>query len=157
MAFALTKFKADGIRHTGPTRSHGEQIAVFSITAANTDTALDIATSGGTFWTAARANSTYGDLATAAWRMFFDKSPYGSIPAAVATNGLLAVEGPNMVTYVKVLSLTAGNQYTISITSDIPSLAFNSGSAPTSYTLTLRWLLADNLEPVIADLGAAIT
>jgi hypothetical protein len=38
-----------------------------TITAANTDTALDVGTLGGTFWTAAKADGTYGPIATAAY------------------------------------------------------------------------------------------
>jgi hypothetical protein len=68
MTFALTQFKAYGVRASAATRQHTWQVAEFGITAANTDTALDISsdTSGslGTFWTAAIANSTYGTLAT---------------------------------------------------------------------------------------------
>lgn len=68
MAFALTQFKAYGIRTSGETRQHTWQVADMGITALNTDVTLDISsdTTGslGTFWTAAIANATYGQLAT---------------------------------------------------------------------------------------------
>lgn len=68
MTFALTQFKAYGVRADGATRQHNWQVAELGITAENTDTALDISsdTAGslGTFWTAATANATYGTLAS---------------------------------------------------------------------------------------------
>lgn len=155
MAFALTKFKADGIRHTGANRSHGEQVAIFNITAANTDTDLDISDDGGTFWTAALANATYGTIAAEAYAMLFGNSTYGSLTGAVAN--IVSVEGDPLVSYQKVLTLTAGNEYTVAVNSDLPDLAFNSGSAPTALVLQVRWILKDTKEPVFADLGAQLT
>lgn len=155
MAFALTKFKADCIRHTGPTRSHGEQIAIFVTTAADTDTDMDISDEDGTFWTDALADATYGDLATAAWNIFFDKSPYGSIPSVIAS--LIAVESETLLARMRDDSSPAGTDYSLVIADNLPDLGFASGDAPESMILVLRWLLQDGAEPVIADLGAAIT
>ncbi len=155
MAFALTKFKADGIRHSGPTRSHGEQIAIFSITAADTDTDLDISDSDGTFWTEALADTTYGSLATGAWNAFFSTTTSGTIPAAIST--LLAVESETLLARIRDDSSPANTDYSLIIADNLPDLGFASGDAPESIILVLRWLLADGQEAVIADLGAIIS
>jgi hypothetical protein len=67
MAFALTKFQAFGKLIDSPISKRYIQQVVMTITQANTDTALDIGTNAGTFWTAAKANGTYGAVASSAY------------------------------------------------------------------------------------------
>ncbi len=52
MTFSLTKFKAYGIEADQVVDHYEKQVAVFSITAANTDVDLDIGDYTGTFWSA---------------------------------------------------------------------------------------------------------
>lgn len=147
MAFQLQAFKAYGLRLEGSTRQQARQVAVLQIAQANTDTALDISSAAGTFWTAALADATYGALAAAAL------AKLQAIQAAdAAVGGLLSVDPP--VNYVQVSSGAAGKQYTMTVTNSLPSIVWVSGQAPTSYVLTLEWTLADNQEALAADLGA---
>lgn len=64
MAFALTKFSARGIDIAGPSYKRGIQQIVLDITGTSADVDLDLGDDSGTFWTAAKANGTYGALAT---------------------------------------------------------------------------------------------
>lgn len=147
MAFQLQAFKAYGIRCCGSTRQQERQVAVLSIAQANTDTALDIASSGGTFWTAALADAAYGQLAATALAKL---TAIQNADAAVG--GLLSVDPP--VNYVQVTSGPAGKQYSMTVTNSLPSITWVSTQAPTAYLLTLEWTLADNTEAIVADLGA---
>ncbi len=70
MTFALTGFKAYKLSVPSAVDKYGLQVVEMTITRASTDVALDIDNTAGTFWTAAKANTTYGTLATnaaAAW------------------------------------------------------------------------------------------
>jgi len=67
MAFACTKFKAYVVTAQSPTRARKLQRVAMTVTGLNSDTALDIGTLGGTFWTAAKADGTYGSIANAAY------------------------------------------------------------------------------------------
>lgn len=66
MALALTKFSAYGFLVDGPHSKRAKQRAVLTITGLATDVSWDISNLTGTFWTAAKANATYGSLATEA-------------------------------------------------------------------------------------------
>lgn len=151
MAFQLQKFKAYGVRCSGSTRQQVAQVAELYITALNTDTALDISsdTAGslGTFWTAVTADATYGALATNALAVI-----QKIIPQVVS---LKTVESEAVLNRVNVTTLTSGSQYTIATTNHLPSIAYNSGNAPTVQHLKLTWTTMDNVEAVVADYGAA--
>lgn len=148
MAFALTKFKAYGLRAEGAVRPHVQQIFSFTLTAANTDITYDLGTTAGTFWTSAVANVTYGSIATAVRTLLLTRLP-GSVPA----NSLMACEGVPLQTYIQVASGAAGLQYTKAISSNMPTITFVSGSAPTAWVLNLKWNLADGVEAIAADYG----
>lgn len=150
MSFALTRFKAYGIRASGATRQHVQQVAVLGITAANTDTAMDIQTLAGTFWTAAIANATYGSLATAARTKIFT-----DITGVMAH--FVSAHAPALFTRLQVTTATTGTEYNTALTAGIPGFAFVSGSAPTAFTLTITWLLKDGYEAIVADYGAQLT
>jgi len=64
--FQLTKYNAYGFIIDSDIQKRAVQRAVFHITAANTDIDLDLSDSTGTFWTAAKADTTYGAMATKA-------------------------------------------------------------------------------------------
>jgi hypothetical protein len=151
MSFQLVGFKSFGVRTSGDTRQHTYQKALFAINAANTDTALDIAndTTGslGTFWTAVTTDSTYGTLGSQALTQ---------VQAIInQVYKLISIAGDPFVTYVKVLSGAAGNQYTATASGQLPTITWVSGSAPTSYVVELTWLIHDGFEAINSDLGAA--
>jgi len=64
--FSLTKYNAYGFIIDSDIRKRAIQRMTLHITAANTDTDLDIGDDSGTFWTAAEADTTYGDLGSKA-------------------------------------------------------------------------------------------
>lgn len=66
MTFALTKARLYGVTIDEPVRKRAIQRAYLKITAANTDTDMDLGDTGGTFWTAAvAADSTAANVRTA--------------------------------------------------------------------------------------------
>lgn len=149
MAFALTKFKAYGLRAEGDVRPHAQQVMSFTFTAANTDVTYDLGTSAGTFWTSAVADATYGSLAGAARTLLLTTLP-GNLP----NTALMHIAGAYpLSTFAKVASAPSGNQYTLSVTSNMPTITFVSGSAPTAWVLTLTWILHDGIEALRGDFG----
>ncbi len=148
MAFALTKFKAYGLRVEGAVRPHVQQVMSFTLTAAATDIAYDLGTTGGTFWTSAEANATYGSLATAVKALLLTTLP-GLLPAGA----LIACESEVLQTFIQVASGASGTQYTLAITDSMPTITFVSASAPTAWVLNLRWNLIDGAEAVVGDYG----
>ncbi len=148
MAFALTKFKAYGLRAEGAVRPHAQQVASFTFTAAATDIAYDLGTTGGTFWTSAEADSAYGALASAAKSLLLAR-----LPGLLPDNALMACEGEPLQTFIQVASGASGTQYTLAISSSMPTITYVSASAPTAWVLNLRWNLIDGAEALVADLG----
>lgn len=145
MAFALTGFYADGIRYNGPGPKHAEQVVYLQITAADTDTALDISDSAGTFWTDVEADATYGALGTAAASVVFNQ-------LAAVNDGLLSISLVDNLNYYQGAA-ASGVIYTVVMTDSLPDLLFASGSAPTGYTVVLKFVLTNGSEPVSANLG----
>lgn len=148
MSFAITKFKAYGIRAEGAVRPHCQQVFSFTFTAANTDIAYDLGTSGGTFWTSAIADTTYGSLATAVRTLLLTRLP-GMLP----DSALVGIQGEPIKTYIQVAAGAVGSQYTLAISSSMPTITFVAGSAPTAWVLNLTWNLADGMEAIAADYG----
>lgn len=150
MAFALIGYKAFPIVHDGAQRNHARQVMVLNITAANTDTALDISsdTAGslGTFWTAVLADASFGPIGTNALAF---------IQAIVAGNVVQLMRATVPLTFLRVASGASGSQYTQTITGQLPSIAFVSGSAPTAYKVELEWLIHDGQSALNQDFGAA--
>jgi hypothetical protein len=149
MAFALTKYKAYGTLVSGPSRKQAIQYVELHITAANTDTDLDIADASGTFWTAAQANSTYGDIAEQALESITD---VGDQSAA-----LLSVMSPEILSRAQDNTSPASGFYGISVSGNLPNIEWASGNAPTAYQVTLMLALPDGVQPIRSDLGAAVT
>ncbi len=145
MAFALTAFYADGTRYTGPGPKHAEQVVYLKITAADTDTALDLSDSAGTFWVEAEADATTGALATAASSVIFDQ-------LAAVNSGLLSISLVDEQARYQGAA-ASGVVYTVVVTDSLPDLLFASGSAPTAYTVVLKFVLANGQEPVRASYG----
>lgn len=138
MAFALTKFRAYGQLPDGAS-TRRRQMAELTITAAAADVDLDISDSGGTFWTAALADSDYGDLAQSALTFLTN--------IAGASEGLIAVDSEDLLGRVKVASVSGAGQYELAVNSKLPDLTYNAGDGPTSQTLVLEWALNDSQMP----------
>ncbi len=149
MAFALTKFKAYGLRAEGAVRPHVQQVAIFTLTAAATDIVYDVGVTGGTFWTSAEASVLYGSLATAVKSLLLTR-----LPGLLPDTALMAIEGAYPLdTFIKVASGATGDQYTLAVTDSFPLITFVSASAPTAWVLQLRWNLIDGAEALVADYG----
>jgi len=148
MAFALTNFKAFGIRTEGSTRQHVNQVAQLYITAATSDVAMDLGTDAGTFWTAAQANATYGALASQALSVLQKIQNY--------VTGLMTVQSPALLNRIKVTSPAAATDYSLTISNQRPNITFDAANGDTSYVITLVWALHDGLEATVSDLGGAV-
>jgi hypothetical protein len=72
MAFALTKFRAYKVEVPTAIAKYGLQAVEMTITRGASDVLLDLDTTTGTFWTAAKADGTYGTMATQAAVLFAD-------------------------------------------------------------------------------------
>ena len=128
MAFALTGYKAWGIETSKAVSPECIQYLEVTITAANTDVAVDVGTTGGTFWTAVGATA----IPAAAKKYMYDfcsKADY-SLPTLGTHNGLWSrAAAAASTTYIE----TAG---TVTNSRDI---TFNSGTAPTAATIVWAW------------------
>ena len=123
MALALTKFSAYGTHVTDAHRKRSTQKAILEITGLNSDTTWDIGTDAGTFWTAAKANATYGSGASKALEVL------QAIQANVLT--IKAISGSFQQTYNKVISTQ--QQYDILT---YTSAASSGGAATEAMTVT---------------------
>ena len=136
MTFALTKAEFRSVAHQNPSLKRGIQEVLLTITAANTDTALDVGNASGTFWTAAVADATYGSMASAI---------LAQIQAIVSAGGSLRRwECPQLQAgaYAQVKSSPGANQYSTTLDTYGVDITLHSGDAPTSYSLYLVYELA---------------
>lgn len=140
MAFALTSFVLDGQKFQGPGPYRATQTAVFTITGTTADVDLDIGDYAGTFWAAAIANTTYGDVATTA-------------KAALQKNddqvqAVCRIYTPEIADRIQAAA-ASGTAYTLSIdsTSKLPIYTFDAANGETSYTVFVEWLLNKNILP----------
>lgn len=142
MAFALTSFFADGVRFMGPGPVRATQKYTFGITAAASDVTLDIGDVTGTFWTAAEADSTYGEMATQVLaqveRLY---SQYQAVSDLFT---------PELASFTQVLSLSATGTYTLAIDSTykLPNYTFHTSGGATAYTVFVEYLMEPNMLPV---------
>ncbi len=223
MTFALTAFVADGLEMDEAVTKRFRQRAMFTITAANTNIAVDIGNYTGTFWTAvggsvvgAIALKAIKDIQTRAQAYYWTggtglagKVPVGSTSLglvkltgtvsgggssetltvtglAKTTDTILAVTqgapngtatvaltgydsqdanslkvyfatNPSSAGVVNVLvqraigAVAAAGQYVLDLNAtntQIPDITFNSGTAPTAYTIVIEWELANDQQPV---------
>ncbi len=149
MTFALVGFRAAGARREGAQPCHGDQIVELKITAAATDVAYDFATTGGTFWTAAVADATYGGLATQARAFLLNRV------AGVVAEYLGACSEVLDTVYTRVAGAPgAATEYRVTVSYHMPSLAFNAAGGPTAITVRLQWRLVDGQEPLVLTLGS---
>lgn len=146
MAFALVGFQARGIDVAGPSYKRGIQQVVLAITGTASDVDLDIGDdTPGTFWTAALADATYGDLAEKAL----------DVLTKIAANSvcLLAVKSPELLDKVQSAAAGSAGEYAIAIDDLGPNIALHTGEGETSYTIVLEYELNDYIFPMIASFG----
>lgn len=143
MAFAVTKYKSYSIRPHQGICERFEHIVELHITAANTDTDCDIGDFSGTFWTAAEADATYGDIAENVADAMQDLYPNASC---------ITWESPELDTdYVRVIgapALAGEFKADQNSTTKIPDLTFLTTDAPTALTVRLRFSLKTGIWPV---------
>lgn len=151
MAFKLTKFQAYGIRHEGAVRSHAEQVAELHVTALAADVLYDLGVSGGTFWTSAVADATYGGLAAEARDFLINRlAPQATVFTAVESQTLGSA-------YSRVPGAPgAATDYRVQAPTVIPTVSFLAANGPTSMILKITWRLKDGQEPLVKDLGGQV-
>jgi hypothetical protein len=132
MSSAVTNFRLFGAETVSAVSPYALQFMELKITGANTNTTWDLATSGGTFWTAAKANGTYGTIATKALSAL-QKCATDSYAFFQAYAGFIGTR-PRAATAL----LTA---YSQSVTSGIPTFAFAATTAPTADSLFIVWIM----------------
>lgn len=137
MAFALTSFVADSMRFAGTVPYRAKQLYVFTITGTTADVTLDLGLSTGTFWTAAVADATYGQLAT---NVLADIKRLKANYKAVSQ-----IYVPELAARLQAAA-ASGTSYTLSIDSDLtlPDYTFAANNGATSYTVFVEYLLTPN-------------
>lgn len=140
MAFALTSLFLDGQKFQGAGPYRATQTAVFTITGTTADVDLDIGDYSGTFWTAALADATYGDVATtalAALQKLDDQ-----------TQAVCRIYTPQLADRIQAAA-ASGTDYALSIdsTSKLPIYTFDANQGETAYTVFVEWLLNKNILP----------
>lgn len=141
MAFALTSFFADGQRYSGPGPVRATETYVLTITGLTTDVALDLGDSDGTFWTAALANPTYGEMATQV--LAFIQSQVANYSA------VKGIYTPELVARIQAAA-ASGAAYTLSIDTELqlPIYTFASSNGATAYTVFVEYQLKPNFLPI---------
>lgn len=145
MAFALTSFQCRSLDIQSTAKKRGIQQVIMGITGTTADVALDISNSAGTFWVAALANTTYGALAASALAILT------SLQSQVTA--LKDVKSEKLLARLHVASLTGSAQYTLAITTHLPSIAFNAADGETAISLLLEFEMVDGQFPVVASYG----
>jgi hypothetical protein len=145
MAFALTKFQARGVDIAGPSNKRGIQQVVLNITGAAADVDLDIGDDAGTFWTAAKADSTYGSLATKALEVLQN--------IVANASSLVAVKSEQLIDRIQIAAVSGAGEYSLAVVNTRPNIAFNAADGETSYEIILEYELDDKQYPVVATYG----
>lgn len=145
MSFALTNFKMYPLKIEGPSLKRGLQVIELSITrGAAGDTVCDYGVVGGTFWTAAIANNSFGDFAKKAldaYLVISSKIEALQSHEIVASNGFHLRAGS-----------TSATQHTLTNPATFPAVTpvvtFANNANPTSVKIIATFALKDEVEPV---------
>jgi hypothetical protein len=150
MAFKLDYFVADGVRFQGPGPIHGKQTLVFGISAANTDTAMNVGDLSGTFWTDAKANAATGEMAT---KVVEDLTRLYPNFQAFISSGVDALAGRVQA------AAAAGAAYTraLNATTKLPEYVFAASNGITSGVLVVELLLKPGQEPLKASYNLGVS
>ena len=137
MAMVVTGYKAWAAEQVAAVSPRKIQYFEMTCTGANTDTAYDLATTAGTFWTA-----TGGSTAGAAAKKLLYK--IGALASYFND-----YHGVLKITYIRAAA-ASGTAFTMAegTATGIPDIAFASGSAPTSWRLVLSWVMPSEIQPV---------
>jgi hypothetical protein len=148
MAFALTKAKFYKLDSSSATQTLGYQCLEMTITRLAADVALDLSNPTGTFWTAAKADVTYGPLAMAALGVL---APWLSAPSFVNLSQASLLGSAGLLTRV---SGAPGGSTEFEVTNagtypDFkPSIELSNNATPSTITLLLVLVPANNVTPV---------
>lgn len=145
MAFALTSFFSRSVAIASPSAKRGIQQVVINATGLVSDVDLDIGDASGTFWTAAKANTTYGTLATNALTTL---QKISGISLA-----LVDVSSAQLLDRVQVATPAAAGDYALAIGSIGPNISFFAGDGETSYKIILTYELKDTQFPIVSSYG----
>lgn len=139
MAYALQSFLATGYQLAGPQPQRQTQKLIFGITGTTSDVDLDIGDLSGAFWTAAIADTTYGELASAvhAWLTanypnwaatsnVFVQELFGRVQAAAASGAA----------YVRLLNATTG----------LPEFVFDAANGVAAATVVVEVEMVDGVN-----------
>lgn len=141
MAFALSKARFYQLQQTSPVNRPNLQVLEFDITRANTDTALDLFSVSGTFWTAAGA-SGLGAKALSALELIASQVAHIVSCQVVGNNAVLAPVSAS----AGALTYILGNAGTFPVVQ--PSITLASGSGAVSLKVCLVVALKDGVSPV---------
>lgn len=142
MAFAVTAYKVQAIPVGTARARKWRNVVEIDITAANTDTDGDLGDlAAGAFWTAAEADGTHGDTATALKAILtalYAKSSNILWSCSEIDAGL-----------IQVASGASGSEYQVTknATTGLPDFVFVSGSGLTAWTLTIDASILEASSP----------
>ena len=145
MAFALTSATVYKIDIPNATKTYGLQAIELTITRGSADVSFDWGNLSGTFWTAAKANGTYGAYATQVAGVL--------TPALAAIDRLVSVSligstGPLLqvatASAATNFALTNGGTYPVVS----PVVTFNAGATPAEVKLLAIFALSDLVSTV---------
>lgn len=144
MAFAITKVQAYGIEAEEPLNKRYRQYMYLTITGASSDVDLDLGDnqtgSLGTFWTAV-SGTTIGANALKAIQDIVTRA---FVPESVNLSALAYAQG----------AAAAAGVYTVAVANKCPNITFDTANAPTSYTVSMKWILQEQAAPVAYDATA---
>lgn len=145
MAFALTSAQCYKLDTPNATKNYGLQVIELTVTRGAADVLLDLGNISGTFWTAVRADATYGVYATAV---------SGALaPCLVSIDRLVSFSmlgsgGP----FIQVTALTASEQFLITNGSVYPAFSpiftVDAGSPPAELKILAIFSLTDLVSPI---------
>jgi hypothetical protein len=143
MTFAVTRCVATGAYNSDTVKNRGLQRVELTCTAAATDVAYDIATTGGTFWTAVGGTAP-GNSAKA---LLF------ALVGTAYAGKLVGVRGTFAQAYLRGATAASG-VYTQSVTGELPIITFDTANGPTSIIIVLDFVLPLGVAPITADYAA---
>ena len=138
MAFAVTSYNVYATETAKAVSPEVTQYIKFTVTAANTDVAYDLATVGGTFWTAAGGSTAGAAVLNTIKKMIPELEMAHPLLCNATMSRLRAASASSSSNYSQ--TFTAGNI--------CPEIAFNSGDAPTSETIIISAKMKAGWMPV---------
>lgn len=139
MAFSLTDVQVYGVEAEEAVNKRYTQRMILTIAAANTDIDLDIGDYSGTFWTAVGGTEP-GVTALLAVKQI-----------QTIAQTLHAIGGDAIRGKIQVASASNAGEYSVAMNSTnthLPDILFDSGDAPTAYTIVLDWIVKAGQAPV---------